>query len=230
MPRWVWLFECLHCGLLEFLCPRCSRRRRYCAWCARRRRRASLREAGRRYQQREQGRQRHRERPRRYARRCKERRARRLPAGPVLPARDDPASAANPAPPTEMPPPDAVALPCVTHQLIRVESGVFAMVDSTPGHAAGLAHESRGAEETNDEQPREVACGPDGARAARQLGGLARAAALAAALLAFLAMEQRRSASPLMARCSSCGRVGEIMFSGGRPVVVRGLDDTCDSG
>lgn len=61
------LFQCLGCQRQVIICRQCDRGQSYCAQgCAQRARRASLRQAGRRYQQSFQGRLNHALRQRRY--------------------------------------------------------------------------------------------------------------------------------------------------------------------
>ncbi len=60
------LYVCAHCRVQVFICRRCDRGQRYCRACAQEARRASVREAGRRYQRSHQGRFAHAARTRRW--------------------------------------------------------------------------------------------------------------------------------------------------------------------
>lgn len=60
------LYVCAHCRAQVFICRRCDRGQRYCRACAQEARRASVREAGRRYQRSRQGRFAHAARTRRW--------------------------------------------------------------------------------------------------------------------------------------------------------------------
>lgn len=60
------LFVCARCRAQVFICGRCDRGNRYCRDCASEARRASVREAGRRYQQSRRGRFAHAARARRH--------------------------------------------------------------------------------------------------------------------------------------------------------------------
>ena len=86
------LFHCAQCQILAQVCSACDRGHRYCSpQCRRQSRKQQLKDAGRLYQQREQGRQKHAARQRAY-------RARRQPVEHPTRNEPSPSPQAEPAP------------------------------------------------------------------------------------------------------------------------------------
>ena len=232
MVLYLWCFECRQCKCWTLLCTRCLRGRRYCSACTAQVRRASVREAGRRYQRTRKGRRSHRRRNRHYRARRRSAPDRGLPrrsepkadvGTPAASASKMPASAGIAAPHRQAGPQERV-----THQSGGPASRLWARVEPAPAVAAMRVTDAHGAEDPNDAKPGagEVAMATAAGSGETHEQGCDRpeAAGGALAAAAFVAPMGRMGLQPVVARCSCCGRPGEVVFFDGRPAVVRGPD------
>jgi hypothetical protein len=227
MALCVWLFECARCHRCVLICTRCLGGRRYCDPCGEQARVESLRASGRRYQQTDAGREKHRLRQQRWRSGQRE-----GEANPAAAARNEgfAATAALPqGPAPEGSPAD------VTHQCVAGLGGHGAKLCRAPEAAAYVAVESGadgdGHEELHSIQTRAPA-GTNAERAesgnpsgngepavrAQQTAHDARVAV--ATVLAQL--RGTRDARPVVAACSCCGRLGEVVAYEGRPRIIHG--------
>jgi len=227
----VWCFECQRCKCRIWLCTRCLGRRRYCGACAVQVGRAQDRESGRKYQRTAKGRRSHRRRNRRYRRGQHERRragrsgrgaeagraAAPAPAAAATPTATTPAPSETSAPETPAPEPTRV-----TQAIRGPESRLSARVESAPRVAAVWVTGTRGAEEPGNAEGR----AGQAAQASVEGGVEAHESARARPAAAPAAPQWPRpaGAQPVLARCSCCRRIGEVVFFDGRLAVMRGPD------
>jgi len=227
MALFVWLFECARCHRHVLICTRCLGGRRYCEPCGEQARGESIRDCGRRYQQTDAGREKHRLRQQRW--RAGQREGK---ANPAAAAGNEACAATAELP--QGPAPEGCSGD-VTHQCVAGLGGHGAKLCRAPEAAAGVAVASGadgdGHEALQSSQTRERA-GTNAERAeSRSPSGNGEPAVRAeqrahdarVAVATVLAqLRGARDAGPVVAACSCCGRLGEVVAYEGRPRIVRG--------
>ena len=234
MALCVWLLECARCHQCVLVCTRCLGGRRYCDPCREQAREESLRDSGRRYQQTDAGREKHRLRQQRWREGRRE--------GAAIPA-TAPGNEAGVAL-AELPqgatpegcPPD------VTHQRVEGSGEHGAKLCRAPEPATYVAVENGadgGGHETLQSSHARAPAGTNAERSGRSPSGNGErtvraqqtahdARVAAAAVLAQL--RDPRGTRPVVAACSCCGRLGQVVAYGDHPRVIHGRNARAESG